>query len=153
MSEKGEQKKEQQKVINSNHNSYTSEVASRFSLSNNEPNIFQNGQKSDATKAFEKTLEAINDSIKAQMESNNNLALKFDETLTSINDSIKVQMESNNNLALKYDEALTSINKSNANLSAKFEQTLTAINSSISVQNDLLSVVKDIIQKKISINK
>ena len=128
MSEKGEQKKEQQKVINSNHNSYTSEVASRFSLSNNEPNIFQNGQKSDATKAFEKTLEAINDSIKAQMESNNNLALKF-------------------------DEALTSINKSNANLSAKFEQTLTAINSSISVQNDLLSVVKDIIQKKISINK
>ena len=128
MSEKGEQKKEQQKVINSNHNSYTSEVASRFSLSNNEPNIFQNGQKSDATKAFEKTLEAINDSIKAQMESNNNLALK-------------------------YDESVTSINKSNANLSAKFEQTLTAINSSISVQNDLLSVVKDIIQKKISINK
>ena len=122
---------------------------SNFSLTNSVPNIFQNypvdsksnksnDLKADTSKAFEKTVEAIN-----------NLASKFDETMISIKNSIKSQNESNSSLASKFDKSLDAINKSNANLSDKFDKTLTAINSSISIQNNLLAAIKELIDKKL----
>ena len=79
---------------------------SSFSLTNSDPNLFQNDPvdsksnksndpKADTSKAFEKTVEAIN-----------NLASKFDETMISINNSIKSQNESNSSLASKFDLSL-----------------------------------------------
>ena len=147
MSENGEQHKE--KENNSSYNSICAEVVWRFSLTNSAPNLFKNDpaysksnksneSKADPSKAFEKTVEAIN-----------NLASKFERTMTSINNSIKSQNEFNSNLASKLDRYIDAQNKSNANLYDKFDQTLTAINSLISIQNNLLSAIKELIDKKI----
>ena len=144
MSENGEKQKEKE-----NNSSYCSEVVSCFSLTNSDPNLFKNDpsdsksnksndSKADPSKAFEKTVEAIN-----------NLASKFERTITSINNSIKSQNEFNSNLASKLDRYIDAQNKSNANLCDKFDQTLTAINSSISIQNNLLTAIKELIDKKI----
>ena len=159
MSENREQKKEQQKEKknNSSYNNYICiEVVSSFSITNSVPNLFQNYPadsksnksnvpKADPSKAFENTVQAIN-----------NLTLKLDETITSINNSIKSQNESNSSLASKFNKTLDIINKyidsqnnSNANLSNKFDQTLTAINSSINIQNNLLIAIKELIDKKL----
>ena len=73
MSENGEKQKEKE-----NNSSYCSEVVSCFSLTNSDPNLFKNDpsdsksnksndSKADPSKAFEKTVEAIN-----------NLASKFE---------------------------------------------------------------------------
>ena len=147
MSENGEQHKE--KENNSSYNSICAEVVWRFSLTNSAPNLFKNDpaysksnksieSKADPSKAFEKTVEAIN-----------NLESKFERILTSINNSIKSQNEFNSNLASKLDRYIDAQNKSNANLYDKFDQTLTAINSLISIQNNLLSAIKELIDKKI----
>ena len=144
MSENGEKQKEKE-----NNSNYCSEVVSCFSLTNSDPNLFKNDpsdsksnksndSKADPSKAFEKTVEAIN-----------NLASKFERTITSINNSIKSQNEFNSNLASKLDTYIDVQNKSNANLCDKFDQTLTAINSSISIQNNLLTAIKELIDKKI----
>ena len=144
MSENGEKQKEKE-----NNSSYCSEVVSCFSLTNSDPNLFKNDpsdsksnksndSKADPSKAFEKTVEAIN-----------NLASKFEGIMTSMNNSIKSQNEFNSNLASKLDTYIDAQNKSNANLCDKFDQTLTAINSSISIQNNLLSAIKELIDKKI----
>ena len=147
MSENGEQHKE--KENNSSYNSICAEVVWRFSLTNSAPNLFKNDpaysksnksneSKADPSKAFEKTVAAIN-----------NLASKFERTITSINNSIKSQNEFNSNLTSKLDQYIDAQNKSNANLYDKFDQTLTAINSLISIQNNLLSAIKELIDKKI----
>ena len=147
MSENGEQHKE--KENNSSYNSICAEVVWRFSLTNSAPNLFKNDpaysksnksneSKADPSKAFEKTVEGIN-----------NLASKFERTITSINNSIKSQKEFNSNLASKLDRYIDAQNKSNANLYDKFDQTLTAINSLISIQNNLLSAIKELIDKKL----
>ena len=144
MSENGEKQKEKE-----NNSSYCSEVVSCFSLTNSDPNLFKNDpsdsksnksndSKADPSKAFEKTVEAIN-----------NLASKFEGIMTSMNNSIKSQNEFNSNLASKLDRYIDAQNKSNANLYDKFDQTLTAINSLISIQNNLLSAIKELIDKKI----
>ena len=144
MSENGEKQKEKE-----NNSSYCSEVVSCFSLTNSDPNLFKNDpsdsksnksndSKADPSKAFEKTVEAIN-----------NLASKFEGIMTSMNNSIKSQNEFNSNLASKLDRYIDAQNKSNANLYDKFDQTLTAINSSISIQNNLLTAIKELIDKKI----
>ena len=144
MSENGEKQKEKE-----NNSSYSSEVVSCFSLTNSDPNLFKNDpsdsksnksndSKADPSKAFEKTVEAIN-----------NLASKFEGIMTSMNNSIKSQNEFNSNLASKLDTYIDAQNKSNANLCDKFDQTLTAINSSISIQNNLLTAIKELIDKKI----
>ena len=144
MSENGEKQKEKE-----NNSSYCSEVVSCFSLTNSDPNLFKNDpsdsksnksndSKADPSKAFEKTVEAIN-----------NLASKFEGIMTSMNNSIKSQNEFNSNLASKLDTYIDAQNKSNANLCDKFDQTLTAINSSISIQNNLLTAIKELIDKKI----
>ena len=144
MSENGEKQKEKE-----NNSSYCSEVVSCFSLTNSAPNLFKNDpaysksnksneSKADPSKAFEKTVEAIN-----------NLASKFEGIMTSMNNSIKSQNEFNSNLASKLDTYIDAQNKSNANLCDKFDQTLTAINSSISIQNNLLTAIKELIDKKI----
>ena len=147
MCENGEQHKE--KENNSSYNSICAEVVWRFSLTNSAPNLFKNDpaysksnksndSKADPSKAFEKTVEAIN-----------NLASKFEGIMTSMNNSIKSQNEFNSNLASKLDTYIDAQNKSNANLYDKFDQTLTAINSLISIQNNLLSAIKELIDKKI----
>ena len=144
MSENGEKQKEKE-----NNSSYCSEVVSCFSLTNSDPNLFKNDpsdsksnksndSKADPSKAFEKTVEAIN-----------NLASKFEGIMTSMNNSIKSQNEFNSNLASKLDTYIDAQNKSNANLCDKFDKTLTAINSSISIQNNLLTAIKELIDKKI----
>ena len=144
MSENGEKQKEKE-----NNSSYSSEVVSCFSLTNSDPNLFKNDpsdsksnksndSKADPSKAFEKAVEAIN-----------NLASKFEGTMTSINNSIKSQNEFNSNLASKLDTYIDAQNKSNATLCDKFDQTLTAINSSINIQNNLLTAIKELIDKKI----
>ena len=144
MSENGEKQKEKE-----NNSSYCSEVVSCFSLTNSDPNLFKNDpsdsksnksndSKADPSKAFEKTVEAIN-----------NLASKFEGIMTSMNNSIKSQNEFNSNLTSKLDTYIDAQNKSNANLCDKFDQTLTAINSLISIQNNLLSAIKELIDKKI----
>ena len=144
MSENGEKQKEKE-----NNSSYCSEVVSCFSLTNSDPNLFKNDpsdsksnksndSKADPSKSFEKTVEAIN-----------NLASKFEGIMTSMNNSIKSQNEFNSNLASKLDTYIDAQNKSNANLCDKFDQTLTAINSSISIQNNLLTAIKELIDKKI----
>ena len=144
MSENGEKQKEKE-----NNSSYSSEVVSCFSLTNSDPNLFKNDpsdsksnksndSKADPSKAFEKTVEAIN-----------NLASKFEGIMTSMNNSIKSQNEFNSNLASKLDTYIDAQNKSNANLCDKFDKTLTAINSSISIQNNLLTAIKELIDKKI----
>ena len=144
MSENGEKQKEKE-----NNSSYSSEVVSCFSLTNSDPNLFKNDpsdsksnksndSKADPSKAFEKTVEAIN-----------NLASKFEGIMTSMNNSIKSQNEFNSNLASKLDTYIDAQNKSNANLCDKFDKTLTAINSSISIQNYLLTAIKELIDKKI----
>ncbi len=144
MSENGEKQKEKE-----NNSSYCSEVVSCFSLTNSDPNLFKNDpsdsksnksndSKADPSKAFEKTVEAIN-----------NLASKFEGIMTSMNNSIKSQNEFNSNLASKLDTYIDAQNKSNATLCDKFDQTLTAINSSISMQNNLLTAIKELIDKKI----
>ena len=107
MSENREQKKEQQKEKknNSSYNNYICiEVVSSFSIINSVPNLFQNypadsksnksnDPKADPSKAFENTVQAIN-----------NLTLKLDKTITSINNSIKSQNESNSSLASKFNK-------------------------------------------------
>ena len=144
MSENGEKQKEKE-----NNSSYCSEVVSCFSLTNSDPNLFKNDpsdsksnksndSKADPSKAFEKTVEAIN-----------NLASKFEGIMTSMNNSIKSQNEFNSNLASKLDTYIDAQNKSNANLCDKFDKTLTAINSSISIQNYLLTAIKELIDKKL----
>ena len=169
MSENGEKQKEKE-----NNSSYCSEVVSCFSLTNSDPNLFKNypsdsksnksnDSKADPSKAFEKTVEAINNlaskfegimtsmnnSIKSQNEFNSNLASKLDTYIDAQNKSNAILCDNNSNLASKLDTYIDVQNKSNANLCDKFDQTLTAINSSISIQNNLLTAIKELIDKKI----